>query len=253
MRARKHIGMWSCPRSRSTLVARAFERLEGCVVFDEPLYGPYLLTRGLNHPGRQECLRVLETDLGEVIRKITGDLPAGADFSFQKHLSKLLLPHFERDWLNSLANFFLIRHPSEIVASYRKILAEPTAKDIGMRELRDIFRQVSDSKGEAALVIHSDDLIRDPERVLAYLCQRFSVKYSEEMLHWPAGLGGSSLMLTGELRPLAETWYATVTNSTGFIPQERRKADVPEGSAPLVEELMPYYEQLLRHRVAFDV
>ncbi len=43
MKTNKHIALWTCPRSRSTLMTRAFEELEGCLIFDEPLYAPYLL------------------------------------------------------------------------------------------------------------------------------------------------------------------------------------------------------------------
>ena len=42
--------MWSCPRSRSTAIARAFEQLDDCIVFDEPFFGAYLVKRGLEEP-----------------------------------------------------------------------------------------------------------------------------------------------------------------------------------------------------------
>ncbi len=40
----KHIAMWTAPRSRSTLIARAFEQLDECWLIDQPFYPPYALT-----------------------------------------------------------------------------------------------------------------------------------------------------------------------------------------------------------------
>nr|AYN62255.1 truncated SxtN [Heteroscytonema crispum UCFS10] len=42
MKTNKHIAMWACPRSRSTVISRAFENLDGCIVYDEPLFAPYV-------------------------------------------------------------------------------------------------------------------------------------------------------------------------------------------------------------------
>ena len=39
----KHIAMWAIPRSRSTAITRAFEQLDKCVGYDEPLYGAYFV------------------------------------------------------------------------------------------------------------------------------------------------------------------------------------------------------------------
>jgi hypothetical protein len=56
MTANKHIAMWTCARSRSTLVTRAFQQLDGCVIFDEPFYPPYLFTQQVDHPQRLEII-----------------------------------------------------------------------------------------------------------------------------------------------------------------------------------------------------
>ena len=86
MTANKHIAMWTCARSRSTLMTRAFQELDGCVVFDEPFYPPYLTTQGFDHPHRLEIIERYETNYEKVISKITGNLPQGYSFSFQKHM-----------------------------------------------------------------------------------------------------------------------------------------------------------------------
>jgi hypothetical protein len=62
MAGRVRIAMWSGPRTISTALMRAFENRTDTVVTDEPLYGHYLLTTGLDHPGREEVIRAQETD-----------------------------------------------------------------------------------------------------------------------------------------------------------------------------------------------
>lgn len=88
MKLRKHIAMWSCPRSRSTVITRAFEQLPGSMIFDEPFFGSYLVHHGYNNASArstEEVAKFAETDYRKVIQKITGDLPDGVSFSFQKH------------------------------------------------------------------------------------------------------------------------------------------------------------------------
>ena len=90
MTANKHIAMWTCARRRSTLMTRAFQELDGCVIFDEPFYPPYLATQAtqeFDHPQRLEIIERYETNYEKVISKITGDLPQGYSFSFQKILT----------------------------------------------------------------------------------------------------------------------------------------------------------------------
>ncbi len=106
MTANKHIAMWTCARSRSTLITRAFQQLEGGVIFDEPFYPPYLLTQGLDHPHRLEIIKHHETDYEKVIRKITGELQQCISFSFQKHTANNLPQNRGVDWLMSFDNFF---------------------------------------------------------------------------------------------------------------------------------------------------
>lgn len=114
----KHIAMWSCPRSRSTLIYKSFEQRDDCATYDEPFYPPYLLNNGLDHPFRDEIVGNKETDYQKVIQQITADLPEDSSFSFQKHIAKNILAEYGRDWLKVLRHVFLIRPADEVIASY---------------------------------------------------------------------------------------------------------------------------------------
>lgn len=249
VRTPKHIALWTCPRSRSTLMTRAFEQLDGCVIFDEPLYGAYLLTHGLEHPNREECLEALETDYRKVVQKITGDLPEGASFSFQKHISKHLLPHYEEDLLKHLHSFFLIRNPKEIILSYQKILENVSLHDVGIQELYTVFKKIEALSGETPIVIDSSDFIRNPKASLELLCAHLGVSFSEKMLSWKPKFDDSNLLFTGKLAPFASTWYSTVMNSSGFIPHEEKEPDFPDELTPLLEDCMFFYNKLHEHRL----
>ncbi|MEM9538318.1 MAG: hypothetical protein AAGA60_02280 [Cyanobacteria bacterium P01_E01_bin.42] len=246
----KHIAMWSAPRSRSTVITRAFEQIKTCMILDEPFYAPYLLTHGFDHPDREDVLSCKETNYEKIIKLITGNLPEGFSHSFQKHISKTILPEFGRDWLTQIHSFFLIRDPKEIILSYRKIYGNVTVHDVGMRELHDIFQDVCAQTGVIPLVIHSDDVVKKPARALKNLCNRLDISFSDNMLSWQPTLENSKLLFAGSLLPHAEQWYSAVMNSSGFLSYTRKEIQFPDELEPLLQECLPYYEKLRQHRVS---
>ncbi|NEQ79446.1 MAG: hypothetical protein F6K26_04050 [Moorea sp. SIO2I5] len=240
MTTNKHIALWTCPRSRSTLITRAFEQLDGCLVFDEPFYAPYLLKHGFNHPHRQEIIESSESNYEKVIQQITGSLPNNASFSFQKHIAKHALPEFSRDWLKSLHNVFLIRDPKEIVLSWYKVLGSVTFHDIGIADLYTIFQDVKALTGHSPLVIDSTEFVRNPKDILKRLCAKLEVTFSEKMLSWEPELKDSNLSLSS----FAPSWYSTVRNSSGFLPYEEKAINIPDDLIPIVEDCLPFSEKL---------
>lgn len=243
----KHIAMWCCPRSRSTALARAFEQRTDCVVMDEPFYAPFLLTHGEDYPHRQETIESRETDYQKVIQKITGPLPDGVSFSFQKHIARQVIPEFGTDWLPALSHFFLLRNPREIILSWYKVMGHVTMNDVGIIELGRIFRPIRSITGTAPIAISADDLVKDPPGMLSRLCTCLGIPFSERMLHWEPALKNSNLVFTGKLSPLASTWYSTVADSQGFIPDESKEAvEFPPELTPLLEKCQPYYEELIQ-------
>lgn len=199
-----------------------------------------MLKSGFDHPHRQEIIDAYETNYERVIQKITGDLPNGASFSFQKQICKHVLPEFGRDWLQSLHNFFLIRDPKEIVVSWHRVYGKVTRHDIGMEELYNIFKEVEAFSDTTPLLIDSTDFIKNPKKVLNLLCSKFGLEFSEKMLAWQPGIKDSQLLFTGVLSSFAPTWYSTVMNSSGFLPYEEKQVNLPDELKPLVEECLPF-------------
>lgn len=272
MEANKHIAMWACPRSRSTVTTRAFENLDGCVVYDEPLFAPNVFatkhavnnSRSLEEENLKQLIvqNNLETDLNKVIEKLTGNLPDGKHLSFQKMITGDYRAEFGIDWAKKLTNFFLIRHPKDIILSLdiaerKSGITEPfDQQTVGLKTLHEVFQKIKAITEQAPLVIHSDDIVKNPTAALQWLCEKLAIKFNDKMLTWKANLEGSNLLHTklynnSELSS-SEPFFKTLRSSETFIPYQKNKKALPDRLVPIFNESMPYYEKLLQHCHVFE-
>ncbi len=247
----KHTAMWACPRSRSTVISRSFEQLEGCIIYNEPFIAllPSITEKGLDHQ--------LETDYQKIIDKLTGDLPQGASFSFQKQSTDEYFPEFGTDWILKLTNFFLIRHPRDILASFHQARIKDgrgeeviEERDIGIHTLHSVFEFVKSATGTTPVVISSDDVVKNPHQALEWLCNQLNITFDEKMLSWEKGIDNSQLHETMTL--FHPAWAETLSNSQSFIPYKKSNVELPEELLPLYEKCMVYYNKLLPFCHSFD-
>ena len=234
--------MWSGPRNISTAMLRAWENRPDTVVTDEPLYAYYLQASGADHPGRAAVIAAGETDPAAVATALTGPVPDGRPVWYQKHMCHHLLPQLELDWLGQLTHGFLIRRPAEVLASYVRTRANPTADDLGYARQAALFERVAQRTGTAPPVIDAADVLADPRRLLTELCAALGVTFSDRMLSWPAGRRATDGVW-------AKYWYANVERSTGFLPYRPKATDLPARLRALVDACEPYYQALYRHRL----
>jgi Sulfotransferase domain len=234
--------MWSGPRNISTTLLRSWGARPDTFVCDEPLYAHYLLRSGAPHPGREQVIASHETDWRRVVDQLTGPVPGGKPVFYQKHMAKHLLPEVGRDWLERLSHAFLIREPAEMLASFARVVPDPTLADTGLPLQCELFEQVADRTGQAPPVIDSRDVLEDPAGVLARLCEALDVPYTDAMLSWPAGRRDTDGVW-------APHWYASVEASTGFAAPGPRLARPPGGMERLYEQCLPWYERLAAHRL----
>ena len=66
----KIINLISGPRNLSTALMYSFSRRPDTKVVDEPFYAHYLLTTGIDHPGREETLSYMSSDIDKIISYI---------------------------------------------------------------------------------------------------------------------------------------------------------------------------------------
>jgi hypothetical protein len=227
------IAMWSGPRNISTAMMRSFGGRADCHVSDEPFYAHYLAHTGKDHPGRDEVVAHHETDWREVARALAGPIPGGKAVWYQKHMSHHLLPHMGREWMLGLRHAFLIRAPTEMLASLARVLDAPALEDTGLPQQVDLYDWLVARTGRAPPVIDARDVLLDPRTTLARLCAALGIPFEDAMLHWPPGPRATDGIW-------AKHWYASVERSTGFEPYTPGTSDVP----PRLHELLAQCELL---------
>ncbi|MHC5114380.1 MAG: sulfotransferase-like domain-containing protein [Planctomycetota bacterium] len=239
------IAMWSGPRNISTAMMRSWEARPDTAVWDEPLYAHYLLATGHDHPGREEIIAHHETDERTVVARLTGPVPGGARVFYQKHMAHHLLPGMPIDWIDGLANCFLIRRPREMIASLAKVIPDPAIEQTGLPQQVDLFERVRRTAGTVPPVIDGRDVLTDPAGMLAALCDRLGVPWTDAMLSWPAGPRDSDGIW-------AKHWYDAVERSTGFEPYRPRDVSLPDGLRDLADRCDDLYARLHEHRITSD-
>ena len=238
----RRIAMWSGPRNISTAMMRAWGNRPDTFVCDEPLYAHYLTRVNVDHPGTEEVVRCHESDWPKVVAWLTGPVPEGKSIFYQKHMAHHLLPHIGREWLAQLTHAFLIREPSEMLASLAERMPNPTLADTGLPQQVEIFERMRSRDEVVPPVIDARDVLEDPAGVLGRLCDRLGVEFSEAMLRWPPGRRETDGIW-------AKHWYDQVEQSTGFRPYRPKTTKLPERLESLLEQCREPYEALWRHRL----
>jgi hypothetical protein len=236
------LALWSGPRNISTAMMRAWGNRHDTFVCDEPLYAHYLHRTGKRHPGAEEVIAAGETDWRKVVSWLTGDTPRGKAIFFQKQMAHHLLPEIERDWLAEVTHCFLIRDPREMLISLIKKVPDATLEDTGLPQQAEIFRLVQRISGRTPPVLDAKDVLLDPRRLLSLLCESLGVDFSEAMLSWPPGLRETDGVW-------ARYWYQEVEKTTSFQPYRRKAEELPSEFEPLLQECLPYYEELFSQRL----
>ncbi len=234
--------MWSGPRNISTAMMRSFENRADCVVCDEPLYGPYLHATGKPHPGAAEVIAEQGTDWRTSVEFITGPVPGGGTLWYQKHMTHHILPGMTLDWIDGLANCFLIREPAEVLSSYRVRRDGFDALDLGFRQQLELFEHVRDRTGAVPPVIDSRDVLLDPRGMLTALCDAVGIGFDDRMLAWPSGERDSDGVW-------GKYWYDAVWASTGFAPYRPKAIELDDDARAIVEQCRPCYDTLFPHRL----
>lgn len=237
------IAMWSGPRNISTALMRAWENRPDTVVYDEPFYAHFLTATGIDHPGREEIIAADETDWRQVVERVAyAPLPPGKSIYYQKQMTHHMLEQIDLAWLGAVTNCFLLRAPAAVINSYIKVRPDVTLFDIGFAQQQRLFRLVREQSGQIPPVIDSRDVLENPRRTLALLCNAVGVRFDERMLAWPAGPRASDGVW-------AKYWYAAVEASTGFEPYRPKSQSVPPHLAGVLAEAEEIYQELYQYRL----
>lgn len=236
----RRIAMWSGPRNISTTMMRAFENRADTAVVDEPFYAHWLVVSGADHPMRDEVLQSQPSDWRAVAMHLTTDAPAPV--YFQKHMCHHWTHRMDRDWLEKLDHFFLIRDPARMVASYAARMDDVTAHALGLAQEWDLFEHVRAMTGQTPAVVDASDILANPEGMLRALCAALALSFDDAMLSWPSGRRASDGVW-------APHWYRAVEASTGFQPEKPLRPVTDDAQRAVIDEVTPFYERLHAFRL----
>jgi hypothetical protein len=233
----KRLNLISSPRNLSTALMYSFAQRKDTQVIDEPFYAHYLSCTDINHPGKEEIMQSMNHNADEIIREVFfGDY--SSDILFVKNMTSHIV-EMEEDFLNNLTNIFYIRNPKQIIASYAKVVDNPSASELGTARQFELFLQLKKS-GNNPVVFDSGELLKDPEMAIRKLCDACDIPYNKNMLSWKAG--GRP-----EDGVWAKYWYENVHLSTGFKKQKTSLRDLPEKLDVLYQNLKPFYEKMYNY------
>lgn len=235
----KRIHLISSPRNISTALMYSFGNRSDTAVVDEPFYANYLSRVEIKHPGQEEIMTALPVALDSVIEEYVLK-----DFGTENLFVKNMAHHIygiDYSFAIGLDNLFLIRNPKHLICSFEKVIPNPTMRDIGVKAQFEIYQNLIDAKANT-VVVDSNELLKNPKKVLSIICDRLGVSFNPDMLSWEAGP-------RKEDGVWAKHWYDNVHRSTGFEKQRKKDRILPEHLKPLCEEANHYYEIMYEHSI----
>ena len=136
-------------------------------------------------------------------------------------------------------NVILIRHPEKLLASFSKVIKNPTLDDIGIKKAAELFTYLK-NQGKTPIVIDSDQLLKNTEGYLQKICDALDIPFTKDMLSWQKG----GIQEDGIW---AQYWYGNVHNSTGFRVQKTSNQEMPDSLQPVLDQALIHYTILKNH------
>ena len=236
----KRINLISGPRNISTALMYSFGNRKDTSVVDEPMYAYYLHNTGIDHPGKEAVLDSLPIDLDKVksqllLKQVETPL----------YFIKNMAHHFiMTDWsfILNMANVFLIRDPKKLIHSFAKVIPSPSLDDIGLKKEVELFDYLKDNDQDV-VVMDSEEVLKNPRKVLNELCQKLKIPFDEDMLKWapgPRAYDGS----------WAKYWYSNVHQTEGFQKNITKPVTLKKELMPVYEQALPFYNKLKEVAIA---
>ena len=234
------IHLISGPRNISTSLMYSFNNRKDCQGIDEPFYAHYLKHTGLIHPMRESILATMEIDENKIVENLKSK-QTDIDYLFVKNMASHLY-HLKNDFYYQAENIFLIRDTDAVVNSFAKVVSDFSLDDIGIKQEFEIYQKLKDH-GLNPPIIDSNELLKNPEKILREVCRQLEIPFDMDMLKWQAG----PKTIDGIW---AKHWYSNTHKSTRFsiaIPSEKRQ--VPYDKETIAKEAKKYYNTLFEQSI----
>jgi len=236
-RIMKRINFWSSPRNISTALMYSFAQHTDFSIVDEPLYAHYLVHTNTEaqHPSTEEILATMEQDGERVVDKMLTQNYDKSNVLFKQMTHHLI--ELNMDFLSQMENVLLIRDPHLIIASYAKVIPNPSMQDVGIEQQYELMEYLQ-SIGKLTAVVDAVTLLKTPRNILVQLCEKLGVEFQEQMLSWKVGA-------REEDGVWAKYWYSNVHQSTGFQPYVEKEVKLSGDLEALANRCQPYYKELM--------
>ena len=230
------IACWSGPRNISTALMRSWSSREDSFVSDEPFYGYYLKEKQLKHPMYKEIIEHYPNKYEDIIISLTSEIPNGKKHWYQKHMAHHLIDLKNIDWIKNFENCILIRHPKDVINSYVKKNTLNHIDELGYPQQYKIMRYL-DSIGKKFIVIDSNILLNNPEKILSHWCRSIDLEFDISMLKWKTGNHQQDGIWW-------KHWYDNVITSTKFEKFSSNEIVLEDKYKRIYDEALDYYNKL---------
>ena len=163
------------------------------------------------------------------------------------------------EYFSDAEHSFLIRDPKKAIPSYYQMSQNPETrscgwvqfdpKEVGYRELYEMYEFVKEKLDPKPVVVDADDLLESPKQIMKAYCDGVGIKYEDHMTSWKAG---EVLPQAWKSRSFSLTWRHDAINSSGFV-KTRSDPDgmmtYPSDVITAVEESQPFYKKLYSARI----
>ena len=230
------IACWSGPRNISTALMRSWSSREDSFVSDEPFYAYYLKEMQLKHPMYKEIIDYYPNKYDDVVRSLTSKIPHEKEHWYQKHMAHHLIDLSNIDWIKNFENCILIRHPKDVINSYIKKNTLNNVDDLGYPQQYKIISYL-DSIGKKFIVIDSNILLHNPEKILSQWCSNIDLEFDISMLQWKKGNHPQDGIWW-------KHWYDNVITTTHFHKFSKNKNEFDKKYQSIYDEALDYYNKL---------
>tara|TARA_X000000368_G_scaffold356573_1_gene298669 strand:+ start:944 stop:1651 length:708 start_codon:yes stop_codon:yes gene_type:complete len=230
------IACWSGPRNISTALMRSWSSRKDTFVIDEPFYAYYLKKTQKNHPMKEQIIKHYSSDYEEVVNYLTYKVPNQKNIWYQKHMAHHLIDLSEINWIKKCQNCILVRHPKEVISSYIVKNNLQRVEELGYPQQYAIAKFLKKSN-KRFKVIDSEDLLKNPSKVLSDWCESINIDFDKSMLQWEKGNHQNDGIWW-------KHWYDNVINTTGFQKYHKKDINIENKYDSIYNESMKYYNYL---------
>ena len=230
------IACWSGPRNISTALMRSWSSRGDSFVSDEPFYAYYLKEQQLKHPMYKEIIEHYSNTYDDVVTSLISEIPNDKEHWYQKHMAHHLIDLNNINWINQFENCILIRHPKSVINSYIKKNTLNHIDELGYPQQYKIMKYLN-SIDKKFIVIDSDILLNNPEKILSQWCNGINLKFDNSMLSWKKGSHPQDGIWW-------KHWYDNVITTTHFQKFSAKQNELDKKYQSIYDEALDYYNKL---------